>query len=141
MKPIYLIIAIIIIIILAGGCVFLNMKMLQYKKVIDYYFPVSEGVSTINGKITEIKDNVLSIETKIQDSYTVPEKWKTKIYKTTVNDNTKITKFELETGKETMINFSTLKVGDEIFARADENIQDKAEFAATSIELYIVPTK
>lgn len=139
MKKIYLIIAIIIIIILAGLCLVLNSKMLQYKKVIDYHFPVAEEIFSISSEITEIQDNVLSIETTIQDFYTMPEEWETKIVKITVADETKITKFDMETSETSEANLSDFKVGNQISARAEENIKDKTEFTAKSIELYLMP--
>ena len=139
MKKPYLIIAIIIIIILAALCVFLNSKMLQYKKLIDYYFPAAEEMFSISGEITEIQDNVLSVETIVQDFRTVPEKWETKIVKITVTDETRIIKFDVETGKTSEANLSDFKVGNQINANTEENIKDKTEFIAKSIELYLMP--
>lgn len=137
MKKSYLIFAIIIIIILAGLCVFLNIKMLQYKKVIDYRFPMPETMVIVSGKITEIQANGLTIETTIQDSYNIPEKWKTKIVKVTITDETEIIKHGMGIFEE--IEFSELKVEDQISARANENIKDKTEFIAKYIELYAFP--
>lgn len=139
MKKTYLTIAILIIIILAALSIFLNIKMLQYKKLIDYYFPVAGEMFSISGKITEIQANVLSIETTIQDFHTVPEEWETKIVKITVADETRIIKFDVETGEQTEVNLSIFKVGNQISANAEENIKDKTEFIATSIELYLMP--
>ena len=139
MKKTYLIIAIIIIIILAALCVFLNSKMLQYKKLIDYYFPATEEIFSISGEITEIQANVLSIETIIQDFYTMPEEWKTKTVEVTVADETKIVKFDENTMKTIEIAFSDLKVRNQINASTEENIKDKTEFTAKSIELYLMP--
>ena len=139
MKKTYFIIAIIIIIILAALCVFLNSKMLQYKKLIDYYFPAAEEMFSISGEITEIQDNVLSVETIVQDFRTVPEEWETKIVKITVTDETRIIKFDVETGKTSEANLSDFKVGNQINANTEENIKDKTEFTAKSIELYLMP--
>ena len=139
MKKTYFIIAIIIIIILAALCVFLNSKMLQYKKLIDYYFPAAEEMFSISGEITEIQDNVLSVETIVQDFRTVPEEWETKIVKITVIDETRIIKFDVETGKTSEANLSDFKVGNQISANTEENIKDKTEFTAKSIELYLMP--
>ncbi len=139
MKKTYLIIAIIIIIILAGLCLVLNSKMLQYKKVIDYYFPVAGEIFSVSSEITEIQANVLSIEINVQDPYVLPEKWETKTVKITVADETKITKFNMETGEETEVDFSAFKVGNQINANTEENIKDKTEFIAKSIELYFIP--
>lgn len=139
MKKTYLIIAIIIIIILAGLCLVLNSKMLQYKKLIDYYLPVAEELFSISGEITEIQDNVLSVETVVQDLYVLPEEWETKIVKITVADETEITKFDMKTSKETEVDFSAFKVGNQISAGTEENIKDKTEFTAKSIELYLMP--
>jgi hypothetical protein len=115
--------------------------MVQYKKVIDYHFPTSKETGSVGGKITEIRDNIISIETQIQDPYTLPEEWKTRIVKVTVNDKTEFTKYDLATGKEAATILSALKVGDQITARTDENIKDKDEFTAKYIELYVPPTE
>ncbi len=139
MKKTYFIITIIIIIILAGLCLVLSSKMLQYKKIIDYHFPVAGEIFSISSEITEIQANVLSVETIVQDFYVLPEKWETKIVKITVADETKITTFDMETGEETEVDFSALKVGNGISANAEENIKDKTEFIAKSIELYFFP--
>ena len=139
MKKSYLIIAIIIIIILAGLCVFLNIKMLQYKKVIDYHFPVSETMVNVMGEITNIQDKTISIKTTIKDFYNIPEDWKTEIIKIIATDQTKITKTDLETEKSTEISLSDIKIGDKINAQANENIKSKTEFTATFIQVFIIP--
>lgn len=145
MKKLHIIVvAVIVIIIVAGVCfklgfVFgrksLEPTVAQYKKVIDYNFPVPEEMFGISGKIIDIQDKTLSIETTIQDPYVLPSEWKTKIIKATVNNETKITKFDMETGEEIKINFSDLKIENEVSAGANENIKDKAEFEAESIML------
>jgi len=149
MKQAYIITIAIILIIIVGlicfklgyvsGKKFLEPTVAQYKKIIDYYFPVFEEAYNVSGKITEIQDNALSVETIIQDPYVLPDEWETKTVKIIINDETKITKFDMETGESIELNFSTLKVGDEINANADENIKDKNEFEAKYVELFAVP--
>jgi hypothetical protein len=139
MKTIYFIIALIIIVILAGFCVYSNAKMLQYKKVIDYNFPPSEEEVSVMGEITDIQNNIISIKTTITDFYLLPKDWKTKIIKVTVNEQTQITKSDFETGQSTKINLSDIKIGDRVNARTDENIKDKSEFTAKYIEVFTAP--
>jgi len=149
MKTIhYIIIAIILIIVIGAlglklglvvGKKSLESEIAQYKKIIDYYFPMFEETYNVSGKITEIQDNALGVETIIQDPYVLPDEWKTKIVKVIIGDETKITKFDMETGASIELNFSTLKVGDEISANADENIKDKNEFTAKYVELMVAP--
>lgn len=150
MKKLHIIIvAVIIIIIVAGVCFKLGLNVgkktleqtvTQYKKVVDYYFPVPKETLSISGKITEIQDKVLSIEALIQDPYVLPSEWKKQIIKVTVNDETKITKFDMQTAKQIDLTISDLKVGDQVSAGATENIKDKIEFIADYINLIIVPT-
>ena len=132
-----LLFTIIIIIILAALSVFLYIKMAQYKKVIDYHFPIPEEMVIADGEITAIQANVLTTEIIVQDAYTIPEEWKSRIVKITVTDETNIIKHELATLKE--IEFSELKIGDQISARAEENILDKNEFTAKAIEVHYIP--
>lgn len=136
-------IAIIIILIIIIGAVSFkigfNIGGAKYKKVIDYHFPMPEIMINVNGKITEIQNNVLSAETKVQDFYTVPEEWKTRIVKITITDETKITKVDLRTDKTSKMELSEFKINDQIAVRANENIKDKTEFTARSIEVYMVP--
>lgn len=149
MKQCYLIIIAIILIILVGlicfklgfvvGKKILEPTVAQYKKLLDYYFPVPEDIFNISGKITEIQNNILSIEVIVQDFYALPEEWKTKIVKVIVTDETRITKFDMDTGKQIELGFSDLKVDDQIMAGAEENIKNKTEFEAKYIELFVVP--
>ncbi len=136
-----ILIIIILIIIIGAVCFKVGFYIggAKYKKVIDYHFPMPETMINVSGQITEIQNNVLSVETKVQDSYAVPEEWKTRIVKVTIEDETKITKVNLQTDKTSEIELSEFKIGDQIVARANENIKDKTEFTAKSIELYIVP--
>lgn len=141
--PILIIIIFIIIVIAAGAICFkagFNIGADKYKRIVDYYF-VSEEQVSIDGKITEIQeeDNVLYVETTVQDPYALPEEWETKIVKVTVTGETKITVFDFKTAKLIEIQITKLKVGDEISARAKEDIKDKTEFTAISIQLYAAP--
>ena len=68
MKKSCLVITIIVIIVVGLICFMAGRKSMEsevakYKKLIDYYFPVSEEIFSISGEITEIQDNVLSVET------------------------------------------------------------------------------
>ena len=113
--------------------------MLQYKKVIDYHFPVSETMVNVMGEITNIQDKTISIKTTIKDFYNIPEDWKTEIIKIIATDQTKITKTDLETEKSTEISLSDIKIGDKINAQANENIKGKTEFTTTFIQVFIIP--
>lgn len=144
MKKSCLIITIIVIIVVGLICFMAGRKSMEsevakYKKLIDYYFPVSEEIFSISGEITEIQDNVLSVESIVQGPYVLPEEWKTEIFKIIVTDETKITKFDMETDETSEANLSDFKVGNQINAITEENIKDKTEFTATSIELFIIP--
>ncbi len=147
-KKTYLIpvIIIFIIIVIAVGAICFktgfNAGAHKYKRIVDYYF-VSEEQVSIDGKITEIQkeNNLLFIETIIQDPYALPEEWKTEIIKVTVTSETKITTLDLETVKLIEIQVTKLKVGDKISARAKEDIKDKTEFTAKSIQLHAAPKK
>jgi len=149
MKKLHLIIiAVIIIIIVAGVCFKLGLnvgtksiesEVAQYKKVIDYNFPVPEEIFNVSGKIIDIQDKTLSIETIIQDPYVLPGEWKKQTIKVAVADETKITKFDMQTAKQIDIAISDLKIGDQVSAGTIENIKDKTEFLADYINLYITP--
>ncbi len=144
MKKSYLIITIIVIIVVGLICFMAGRKSMEsevakYKKLIDYHFPVAGEIFSISSEITEIQANVLSMKIIVQDSYVLPEEWETKIVKITVTDETKITKFNMETSEISEVNLSDLKVGNQINANTEENIKDKTEFTATSIELFIIP--
>lgn len=147
-KFLFIIIAIILIIAVGIVCYILGFTagkksmeqtVAQYKKVIDYHFAVPEEVFAISGEITEIQDNVLSVKTIVQDPYLLPEEWETKIIKVVVDDETKLTKFDADTGEEIEINISDLKVGDQLDASAVEDIKDKTEFTAEYIGAYEIP--
>jgi hypothetical protein len=131
---------IIILIIIIGAVSFkigFNIGGAKYKKVIDYHFPIPEEMVIADGKIIAIQASILTTEIIIQDAYTIPEEWKSKTVKITITDETKIIKHELEGFKE--IEFSELKVEDQISARAEENILDKNEFTAKAIEVHYSP--
>ena len=150
MKKVLIIIIIAIILIIAAGIVCYKLGFTageksmeqiaaQYKKVIDYHMPVTEEMFSLSGKITEIEGNVLSVKTTIQDSYKLPEEWETKIIKIIVTDETKFTKFDIHAEEGIEINVSGIKVGDQLSASAAEDIKDKTEFTAESIEVYENP--
>lgn len=132
---------IIILIIIIGAVSFkvgFNIGGAKYKEIIDYHFPIPKEISRIEGKIAEIKDNIISVETIAEDPYILPNKWKTKIFKVTITNETGITKFDNETGGLTEMQFSEIKPGDEIIAKAGENVKDKTEFTANYIRIYSV---
>lgn len=146
-SPNLIIIGIIIIIIVAigfyalgniAGIKSMEQKVAHYKSIIDYYFPMPEKIDYVDGKITNIQDKTLSIETTIQDPYTLPENWKTKIVKVRITDETKISEFTVETGESREIGLTDFKIGDEIRATAKQDIKDKTEFEAESIELFLI---
>lgn len=143
MKNSLTIIIIAIIVIVVVGIISFkwgfNQGAKQYKEIIDYYFPMPEEVLNVDGKITEIQGKILSVETTIQDPYTLPENWQTKTVKVKIADETKISEINIETGDTTEIDFSKLKLNDEIRATAKQDIKDKNEFEAESIELIIIP--
>lgn len=141
MKKGCLALLIILIIVLAGISVFLYSKMFQYKKVIDYHFPMSKDMVNVMGEIIDIQNEVISIKTVIEDFYTIPENWKSKIIKVAVTNETDITKSDFETEESTAINLSDIKIGDLINAQANENIKGKAEFTAKFIQVFIIPTE
>lgn len=111
----------------------------QYEKVIDYYAMIPEEIFSVSGKITEIQGSVLSISAVIEDAYKLPEDWEEKIIKISINNDTKITKTipdaDLDEEGVKEISFSTLKTNDKIIAVSDENIKNKVEFTAISINV------
>ena len=148
MKKSYIIIGIIIIILVAGGCFGLGFvlgkkslepTLAQYKKVIDYYNPILENTFGVSGEIAEIQDNALGLRTAIQNPYALPSEWETKIIKIIVTDKTEVAKFDLKEMRGVKISLSDLKIGDQISVTANENIKDKTEFEATAIHLMTVP--
>ena len=148
MKKSYIIIGIIIIILVAGGCFGLGFvlgkkslepTLAQYKKVIDYYNPILENTFGVSGEIAEIQDNALGLRTAIQNPYALPSEWETKIIKIIVTDKTEVAKFDLKEMRGVKISLSDLKVGDQISVTAGENIEDKTEFEATTIHLMTAP--
>ena len=148
MKKSYIIIGIIIIILVAGGCFGLGFvlgkkslepTLAQYKKVIDYYNPILENTFGVSGEIAEIQDNALGLRTAIQNPYALPSEWETKIIKIIVTDKTEVVKFDLKEMRGVKISLSDLKVGDQISVTAGENIEDKTEFEATTINLMTAP--
>ena len=113
-----------------------NSEIEKYKTIIDYYFPSDKEVFNIVGKVIAINNNVLDVETLIEDPYVLPDKWKTKTYKAIITDQTKITKFGLEPGQETEISINDIKIGSEVEIDSKENIKDKNKFEAESIILH-----
>lgn len=138
-KSPFIIITILIIIILAAACLNFGLKANQYKKVIDYHFPMSEEMLSVMGKVTNIQDKIISIETVAKDFYKLPEDWKTKIIKVTITDQTKITKSDFETGESIEINLSEIKIEDRVSARAGGDIKNKSEFTANYFEIFSIP--
>lgn len=149
-KTLPIIIIIAIVLIIAAGIVCyklgftvgkksLEPTVAQYKKIIDYYLPVTEDMFNLSGKITEIEGNVLSVEITIQDPYKLPEEQTSEIRKIIITDATKITKFDMDTGENIEINLSTLEIDDQVYVGANEDIKDKSEFEAEFIELIIAP--
>lgn len=153
MKNIYLIIFVAIILIIIVSVVCYNRGVgtgkkasesttAYYKKVIDYYSLIPKEIFTISGKITEIKDNVLSVETVIQQPYVLPEEWEKEIIRVRAEKETKIVKLEfpedpLEEVKETKISLSDLKIGNQINVESQENIRGKKEITAKTIKLNV----
>lgn len=151
MKKVLSVIIILIILFLVGGVCFklgfsageksMESVANQYKKVIDYYFRQPKEVFSLNGKVVEIKDNILTIETTVQNPYVLPEEWKTKTVKVIVTNETDIGRWEIKEGKPLRIKLglSDIKINTQISVSAKENIKDKTEFEAKSIELMPTP--
>lgn len=121
----------------------LESTVAQYKKIIDYNFPVPEEMFSISGDITEIQDRVLSVKVIDQDPYTLPSDWEAKTIRVTVTDETKITKFDMGTATtETIASLSELRTGNRITAGTNmENIKGENEFIADFVELFIESTE
>ncbi len=116
-----------------------NQKIDQYKKIIDYYFPVVESTNSVTGKVLAIGNDYLNIETVIQDPYVLPEERETKTIKILISGKTKITRFDAMTGRDVEIKITDLKTNDQIGAFSDADIRNRSEFEAKSINLYVAP--
>ncbi len=143
-KNLCIVIIAILVIIIGISCYFFGFYMgkksmkntvAQYKEIINYYLPEPKEVFGLGGKIKTINDNVIEIETTIQDPYTLPKNWKTKTVKIIVTDNTNLYYFDPASAEKISISLSDLGPGKEIYAGSNENIKDKEEFKATYIEL------
>jgi len=152
MNKKYLIIGIIIIIVIAIGFYIIGFssgkkasqsEALQYKEVIDDRLMIPGEIFIISGKIIDIQNNILRVETTIQDPYKVPEKWEERIMKISIDNETKITKpipnLDPERSPDTKefeeINFSELNIDDMVNVTAKENIKEKIEFTASFINV------
>jgi len=150
-KAQIIIIAIIAIIIIAGICFKLGIivgkkslegKLSEAQEIIDAYaLPVPEEIFSVDGEIKEIKDNIISLEVALFVALPLPNKEPEKeIIRVVVGEETKIVKTEipeypLEEFKQTEISLTDLRPGNWIYATSEENIKDKKEFTAQSIEL------
>lgn len=143
-KNIYIIIAIALIIIIgilgyllgfSRGKKSMENIVAQYKEIINYYIPEPKEVFGVGGKIKNISNNIIELETIIQDPYVLPENWKTKIVKIIVDDETNLYYFDPASAKKVPISLSDLSPGKEIYAGSNENIKNKEEFRASYVEL------
>ncbi len=145
MNKALIVIAFIIILLIIGfasyaigfkqGVLSTEDKLAEYKELIDYYNPTIEDIYSISGKVTDIQNKTLSVETTVEEVYTLPENWQKKIIKVKVVDQTTINQFDMETGELVEISFSKIKKGDKVYVSAIENIKGKDQFDAQTIEL------
>jgi len=113
-----------------------------------FYPPLPEEIYSISGKVTEVGDETVSIETLVRVSqFPLPEgaEIEKQNIKVNVTDQTKITKFEmllmpvLPEEETSVVNFSDIKVGDQISVTSEENIKGEKEITASQIEIIIEP--
>ena len=135
----------------------------KYQTKIEEIFPSmpeSEEIFSVSGKIEEIKDKNLALEETIYSANPFEEE-KTRQWQIVITDATELIKEVEKTPeemaieertmmedpmaeppmpfKEVKIEFSELKIGQEIFAEAGENIKGKTAFEAQKIILSSVP--
>lgn len=151
-KPTILITVILIIVVgiicfalgLKIGELILKNRIAEYEKMLDYYAPIPVELYSIEGKIILIKENTITLEAPSPTERKVPgEELAVVTYKITVDENTKITKTELDPApkrtKITDLTLEDLKTGDEITVRSNENLVETTELTATLIEIIIFP--
>jgi len=112
-----------------------------------FYPPLSEEIRSISGTVTEVGDNFLKMEARIQVSqFPLPEgkEIEKQNIKVNVTDETKIFRVEMieplplppeEPFKETVLNFEDIKIGDRILVTCEENIKERKEIVATQIQV------
>jgi len=129
----------------------------KYQEKIKEVFPGSfeepSEIFSISGKILEARENTLLVKAVFYPANPFEEiKYEEKIVK--LRDTTEIIKETeeileqpIEEGhwpfllKEIPISFSELKVGNEVFVEAEENIKDKTDFFAKKIILQSIPSE
>lgn len=111
-----------------------------------FYPPLPEEVYSISGKVTEVGDKTISIETLVRVSQfplaggAEIEKQNIKV---NITDQTKIIKIEMpvippfseEEIPEKIVSFSDIKVGDQISVTSEENIKGEKEITASQIRI------
>jgi len=126
----------------------------KYQTKIEEIFPSmpeSEEIFSVSGKIEEIKEKTLVLEETIYPAnpFEEPEKrkWQVKITDSTelvkrvektseeIAKEMGITEEPILPFKEVEIEFSELKVGQEVMVESEENIKGKTEFEAKKIIL------
>lgn len=112
--------------------------------MLDYYAPIPDELYSIKGKIILIKENTITLEAPSPIERRVPgEELSMVTYKIAIDENTKITKTELDPApKKTRITdliLEDLKTGDEITVRSNENLIETTELTTTLIEIIIFP--
>ncbi|MDP2967188.1 MAG: hypothetical protein Q8N87_02130 [bacterium] len=126
----------------------------KYQEKIKEIFPGSfeepSEIFSISGKILEVRENALLVKAVFYPTSPFEEiKYEEKIVKLRdateiIKETEEILEQPIEEGhwpfllKRVPISFSELKVGDEVFVEAEENIKDKAEFLAKEIILQSV---
>lgn len=96
-------------------------------------------IFSLGGKVKTVESNAITFETQIAPD---PQP---QVRKALVTKDTVTTKFEVIkkdgkiSGRQTSIKISNIKKGDTIVAAANENIKDKKEFTATTVQLLIPP--
>ena len=119
-----------------------------YKSLLEpFYPPLPEEIRSISGTVTEVGDNFLKMEARIQVSqFPLPEgkEIEKKNIKVNLTGETKIFKIEIkeplplppeEPFKEIILGFDDIKVGDTISVTSEENIKGKTEILASQIQI------
>ncbi|MBD3282277.1 MAG: hypothetical protein GF387_01580 [Candidatus Portnoybacteria bacterium] len=133
---IIIIITIAIIFFLAGliaGKALSKNKIAYYEEIINTYNPQAEEITSLTGEVIQKTNESLTIKTKIQDPYKLPQDWEEERIIIKITDETKILKLDPDRIEEKQVAFSEIEEGARISINSKEDVRNKAQVQAESI--------